>query len=99
MIRKYFKRIMDQKADLQERMFRLIATIGVMSLTLMLVCKLLIGETIINLVMLAFFIACTTAIGVISVKKDHVNAGSVIVAVLLLLFLPVNFVISGGMYG
>ncbi len=99
MIRKYFKRIMDQKVDMQERMFRLIATIGVMSLTLMLVCKLLIGETVINLLMLAFFIACTTAIGIISVKKNHVNAGSVIVAVLLLLFLPVNFVISGGMYG
>lgn len=99
MIRKYLNQILDQKADLQERMFRLVATIGAMSLTLMLVCKLLIGETITNVVILALFIAFTTAIGVISVQKGYVNAGAVIVAVLLLFFLPVNFVISGGMYG
>lgn len=99
MIRKYLNHILDQKADLQERMFRLVATIGVLSLTLMLVCKLLIGETVTNVVILALFIAFSTAIGVISVQKGHVNAGAVLVAVMLLIFLPVNFVISGGMYG
>lgn len=91
MIRKYLNRILDQKVDLQERMFRLVATIGVMSLTLMLFCKLLIGEAIVNVAILACFIAVITAIGIICVKKGQVNTGAVIAAVLLLIFLPVNF--------
>lgn len=99
MLKEYFEPIMDHSVDLQERMFRLIAGIGVMALILMLLCKLFTGENLINLCMLAACIICIIVVGVVSVRKDKVNTGATIVAVLLLILLPFNFFTAGGMYG
>lgn len=99
MLKKYFEPIMDHMVDLQERMFRLIAGIGVMALILMLICKLFTGENFINLLMLTVCITCIVIVGVISIKKKKVNTGAIIVAILLLILLPVNFFTAGGMYG
>ncbi len=98
-IRKFLEPIMDHKVNLQERMFRLIAGIGVTALVLMLLSKLFTGENIANLAALAVCILCIIAVGTVCIRKNKINLGASLVAVLLIIFLPLNFFMAGGMYG
>ncbi len=99
MIRRFLKPIMDHTVNLQERMFRLIAGIGVTALVFMLLGKLFTGENTANVLVLAACIVCIIAVSCISIRKNKINAGATGVAVLLVIFLPMNFVMAGGMYG
>ncbi len=99
MIRKFLKPIMDHKVNLQERMFRLIAGVGVTALVFMLFSKLLTGENIANLLVLAVCIVCIIAVSSVSIRKNRINTGATLVAILLIIFLPMNFFMAGGMYG
>lgn len=99
MIKKYFGRVMDHKVSLQERMFLLISAIGEMALVLMLLCKLFTGESSANLFALLGYIICVALVGGVCVRKNWINLGATLVAILLLLLLPINFFTAGGMYG
>lgn len=99
MIKKFFEPIMDSKLNMQERIFRLIAGIGAMALVLLLFSKIFTGEDFVHLIILTGFIILVIAVGVISIKKNQVNTGATILAIILVLFLPMNFFMAGGMYG
>jgi len=90
---------MDHTVNLQERMFRLAAMIGVAALAFLLTGKLLIGESMLNLLVLSGCILCIVAVRVVSIRKNRINTGATFVAVLFLLFVPMNFFQSGGMTG
>jgi len=98
-LRKFLQPILDDKVNLQERIFRLIAGIGVIALVLMLLSKLFTGENISNLLVLTGCILCIILSGAFFVRKNKVNLGATVVAILLVVFLPLNFFMAGGMYG
>ncbi len=99
MLRKFLQPILDDKVNLQERIFRLIAGIGVIALVLMLLSKLFTGENISNLLVLTGCILCIILSGAFFVRKNKVNLGATVVAILLVVFLPLNFFMAGRLYG
>lgn len=99
MIEKYFKPIMDCKVDLQERTFRLVEGITITALILMLVGGFFTGENSESLLLLFACIVLVVTVTAVSISRKWIHGGATLVAFVLIIFLPVNFFASGGMYG
>ena len=98
--KEWFRAIRDQNMDRQERLFRLLATIGLCGLVAAIVNGIVIGENKTNIISLviAFFVFVT--IIYCSIIYHKVQLGAVITgAVIIYLVLPFNFLTSGGIYG
>ena len=94
MLNKWFEMIYDHRISLRERMFRVVTGISMVVLSII----LLMGRNPVNLMILAVSLICLAAIVKISIRKECINAGATIIAVLLLLIFPVSFITAGGFY-
>ena len=98
--KKWFEAIGDRKLDLQERLFRLLVTIGLCGLAVAIINGIIMGEDKINTIPLiaAFFVF--VGITYFSLHFCKIQLGAVIIgAILIYLVLPYNFLTSGGIYG
>ena len=99
MIERYFKPIMDHKVDLQERTFRLVTGFTITALILMLMGGLVTGENKESLLLLSGCIVLVVIITAASISRQQIHTGATLVTIILLIFFPINFFVSGGMYG
>lgn len=90
----------DQRHSLQERLFRLITTIGLIGLLFGLVAGALNKEGLFNqlamlaVVLIIFLIVC------FALRTGRIETGAVIVSALVMfVVLPLNFLTAGGIYG
>lgn len=90
---------MDHNVSVQERQFRLLTGTNVAAFLLLLLLGLFLGKNMFNRIMLVSYIFLTVGIRIWSLKRRHIGAGSIWIAVLLVLFVSLNFFTSGGMYG
>lgn len=90
----------DTGMSLQERLFRLIMTIGLIGIFVGTLIGLALGESIYSTLMLLGAIAVFAVITALSIHFRKIQAGAVITSLLVLLFvLPYNFFTTGGVYG
>ncbi|MEY8391090.1 DegV family protein [Lachnospiraceae bacterium 45-W7] len=99
MIEKYIKPILDHKVDLQERIFRLVTGIEMIALALTLLGGIFIGENIESLVVLSGCMILVAVVVSYSISRKRINLGATLAGIVLLIFFPLNFFASGGMYG
>ena len=96
----WFEALRDRKLDLQERLFRLLATIGLCGLAVAIINGIVIGEDISNVLtmVIAFFIL--VIIIYLSIRYHRIQLGAAIIgAIIIYLILPINFLTAGGIYG
>lgn len=99
MIKKFVKPILDHKVDLQERIFRLVTGMEVTALTLMLLGGMFTGENVESLAVLFVCIILVAAVASFGISRKRINMGATLSGIVLLIFFPLNFFASGGMYG
>ena len=99
MIKKWLEPILNHHISLQERMFRLLTVIGIVTLFLMLVYGSITGENHVNLLLLTVCIAYAVIVICICIRTHRINTGATLISLLLLIFFPLNFFTAGGMYG
>ena len=98
--KKLIQAIDDSNRGRQERIYRLLVTIGLMGLAAGIISGVVAGENINNLIMMAFFLALSSGIVFFSVRYRKIQLGAVIISVLIIfLVLPFNFLTGGGIYG
>ena len=98
--KEWFRAIGDHKLDMQERLFRLLVTIGLCGLAAAIISGIVLGEDKTNTIPLvvAFFVFAGIAYS--SLHFCKIQLGAVIIgAILIYLVLPYNFLTSGGIYG
>lgn len=99
-IKGWFEALRDRKLDLQERLFRLLVTIGLCGLAAAIINGIVIGEAISNI--LAMVIACCILVVIVylSIRYHRIQLGAAIIgAIIIYLMLPFNFLTAGGIYG
>ncbi len=90
----------DQSHSLQERLFRLITTIGLCGLLLGLVVGILNNESLFNQIVILAVTVILAAIAYFSLRTGRIEAGAVIISALVMfIVLPLNFLTAGGIYG
>ena len=90
----------NHELGLQERLFRLLVTIGLMGLAMGILVGLVLGESMANTLSLLVVFALAVAITYFSIHFHKIQIGAVLISVLLIYFaLPFNFLTSGGIYG
>ncbi len=90
----------DYSDSLQERLFRLITTIGMIGLTLGILVGIFSGESLMNLAAMAAAFVLLGVLVVVTIRKHRIQTGAVIVsAIALYVVLPFNFLTAGGIYG
>lgn len=89
-----------QDHTLQERMFRLITTIGLIGLAFGIVVGCLNGESLFNKAAMALIFVLLAVIVYFTLRSGRIEAGAVAASALVLyLCLPLNFLTAGGIYG
>lgn len=92
--------INDHNLNLQERMFRLLLTIGLGGMTIGVVIGAISGEDVINVIILVGGLTILFGITFFSIRYHRIQLGAVLIAAIILyLVLPFNFVTTGGIYG
>lgn len=99
MLGKWTKSIMDHSISVRERQFRLLTGTNIAAFLLLFLLGLFLGKNMFNRMMLSGYIVLVAGIRFWSLKSRRVSAGSIGIAVLLVLFVSFNFFTSGGMYG
>ena len=90
----------NHELGLQERLFRLLVTIGLMGLAMGILVGLVLGESMANTLSLLVVFVLAVAITYFSIHFHKIQIGAVLISVLLIYFaLPFNFLTSGGIYG
>ena len=96
MIKKYF---LDTGRDMHERLFLLIAPIMLISWILMLIELLATGGSFADIMNHMVCIIICAAASFWAVKNDRLSTGAAVIsAVLVLIYLPMTFFFSGGVY-
>ncbi len=100
-IRKWVRTIVgDQSHSLQERLFRLITTIGLGGLVIGLAVGIANREEMVNQVAILIAILLLSVIVGCTLHTGKIEAGAVALSVLVMfVVLPVNFLTAGGIYG
>ncbi len=98
-LKKLLEPIMNRNFNMQERLFRLFATLALISYSLSVLRGIIIGANKINLcfVILAFFVLLSLAICSIRFHKTQIMS-VIIAAIIVFVILPINFITSGGTY-
>ena len=90
----------DYDQPLQERLFRLITTIGLIGLTLGIIVGCAAGESAGNLTAMVAALLIFVAIVYLTLRAHKIQTGAVIISALALyMVLPLNFLTAGGIYG
>ncbi len=90
----------NQDHSLQERLFRLITTIGIVGLILGLIVGILNHESIWNLLAVLVVVVLVILLVVFTLRTGKVETGAVVLSALVLfVVLPMNFLTAGGIYG
>lgn len=98
--KKWFLAIGDRKLDLQERLFRLLITIGLGGFAVAIINGILIGEDKTNIIPLAVAFVVFFAIAGVSIYFHKIQLGAIIIgAIIIYLVLPFNFLTTGGISG
>ena len=98
--KKIFAAITDHNLDMQERVFRLIMTLGLIGLAIGIISGIIAGENLFNTVAIIIGFVILFFVTVFSVRKHHIQTGAVIVsAVIMYVVLPYNFFTTGGISG
>ena len=92
--------IRDRKLDLQERLFRLLVTIGLGGLAVAIINGIVIGEDETNIIPLVIAFFVFFAIVCFSIHFHKIQLGAIIIgAIIIYLVLPFNFLTTGGIFG
>ena len=98
--KEWFMAIGDRKLDLQERLFRLLVTIGLVGLAAAITNGIVIGEDETNIIPLVIAFFVFFAIAVFSIYFHKIQLGAIIIgAIIIYLVLPFNFLTTGGIFG
>lgn len=99
-IKKMVKAIRDHDTDLQGSLFRLITTIGCIGLIIGVILGAISGEDSTNIITMLIALALFMLITFFSIHFHKIQMGAIIVTILIIyIFLPLNFLTSGGIYG
>lgn len=98
--KKIIRAIKDHNLDMQERLFRLLLTIGLIGFAIGIIGGMMAGESVSNIVsMIAAFII-VFVITVLSIKTHYIQVGAATIGTIIIyVILPYNFITSGGIYG
>ena len=98
--RKLLRMFNDPGLSLQERLFRLLMTIGLIGVFFGMISGILLGESLYSTLMLLISMGVFGVITIWSIHFRKIQAGAVITALLVLfVVLPYNFFTTGGVYG
>ena len=98
--KEWFTAIGDRKLDLQERLFRLLVTIGLGGLAAAITNGIIIGEDKKNIIPLVIAFFVFFAIVCFSIYFHKIQLGAVLIgAIIIYLVLPFNFLTTGGIFG
>ena len=98
--KEWFMAIGDRRLDLQERLFRLLVTIGLVGLAAAITNGIVIGEDETNIIPLVIVFFAFFAIAGFSVYFHKIQLGAIIIgAIIIYLVLPFNFLTTGGIFG
>ena len=98
--KEWFMAIGDRKLDLQERLFRLLVTIGLVGLAAAITNGIVIGEDKTNIIPLGISFFVFFAIAGFSIYFHKIQLGAIIIgAIIIYLVLPFNFLTTGGIFG
>lgn len=98
--KKLIQAIRDYNLTLQERLFRLLAMIGLIGLAIAIIAGLIAGENTVNTIGMIVIFVCFCGITYYTLKSHKIQFGAVLIASLIIYFLlPFNFFSSGGIYG
>lgn len=90
----------DYTCPLQERLFRLISTIGLVGLALGIGVGIRSGEDLVNLTAMTAAFVLLGILVILTLRTRKIQVGAVIVSVIALyVVLPFNFITAGGIYG
>ena len=100
-IRRWIRKMLgDQNHSLQERLFRLITTIGLVGLVFGLIVGILNHESIMNQIAIFVVIILLAALVYCTLRTGKIEAGAIVLSTLVMfVVLPVNFLTAGGIYG
>ena len=99
-LKEFIRSIGDRSLGLQERVYRLLVSVGLCGLVVSIVKRLLIGDDIRSTGMLAVAVVFFVGIFHYSLRFRKIQMGAVFIAVVMTLFvLPVTFLVSGGING
>lgn len=99
-MKELIRSIKDRDLDLQERLFRLLGSIGLCGLAAGIIYSIVIGEHFKGIIMLAIAFMFFVSVFWFSLKFHQIQLGATIVAfVIIFVLLPFTFLTSGGMYG
>ena len=98
--KKMIQAIMDHNLDMQERLFRLLLSIGLSGLAVGIVGGMIAGESVANIVSMMIAFLIILLITVFSIKTHRIQIGAVLIgAIIIYIVLPYNFFTTGGIYG
>ena len=84
----------------QERMYRLLVTLGLVGLAVGIAAGAVAGENINNLLAMILALAVIFGITYFTIRYRKIQLGAVLIAFLIIYFvLPYNFLTGGGIYG
>ncbi len=99
-IRRYIDFIRNPGIDFSVRVFSMITAIGVTGLFCAFVGDIIIGEHIVETVVLGITLIMTPIIAVCAIKFNRLKLGAIIIALVITFFiLPVVFFFGGGFFG
>ena len=101
---KIFKKVFDRmnapSLSLQERLFRMIMSIGLLALGIGILTGIFTGEDKRNMLMLCIAFLLFAVIACISIHYHHIQFGAIVTgSVILFVVMPFNFFSTGGIYG
>lgn len=98
--RKFFPEIGDSSEDISERLFKLLVLIGMVGLAAGIIVGILSGESAVNNIALAAALLIFGTITYFTIRFHRIQLGAVImVAIILYVVMPFNFITTGGIYG
>jgi len=99
-INKIFSRADDHSKTLQERIFSFFPFIGLLTLFVVIFIGIIVGDGLINTIVLAGCFIIFLLIVVFTVRKKKVQTGATLIGVVMVLvLLPIAFIFGGGLNG
>ena len=94
------ERLYDSSRDFQERIFLLITMTAEVSVLLVLIGDILLGENIVEIAILTGTVIFSPIVSYLCLKNNRLKIGSIIIAFsVIFVIMPVTFFFGGGLYG
>ncbi len=99
-LRSAFMKMINRGNTVRAKIFILLTFIGLVSLLLAIIADVIVGENIVEIIVLLFTIAFASVVTVLAVKKDKIQLGaSIMAAGIVFVVVPVVFIFGGGLTG